>query len=326
MATRPILFVFPFILVAAACGGSEPAEQDTGSPTTAEAPVEDIVRTADPAERGYSGGDFPRVNELADGVYSYEQLMTLGGEQITAVSMFIVTSDGVLVADGQGNVEATQGLIDQIANVTEQPITHVVVGSPHPDHSGGNSAFPSDATFLVPPTSAAALEQSDNAPSTTEIVEGTLALNMGGREIQVLHLGRAHTAGDLLVHLPQESILFMSEVFLNRVFPLMRSAYPHEWIEVIEAAQAMDVETYVPGHGFVDSPAVLSEELEQFKRAIQNVIDGADAYYEEGASVDDAVGGANLGSLDNWTLAGSQRETAIRRAYADLSGDLGSGQ
>ena len=200
MATRPILFVFPFILVAAACGGSEPAEQDTGSPATAEAPVEDIVRTADPAERGYSGGDFPRVNELADGVYSYEQLMTLGGEQITAVSMFIVTSDGVLVADGQGNVEATQGLIDQIANVTEQPITHVVVGSPHPDHSGGNSAFPSDATFLVHPTSAAALEQSDNAPSTTEIVEGTLALNMGGREIQVLHLGRAHTAGDLVVH------------------------------------------------------------------------------------------------------------------------------
>ncbi|SVB37155.1 uncharacterized protein METZ01_LOCUS190009, partial [marine metagenome] len=223
MATRPILFTFPLILVAAACGGSEPAEQDIGTPAAAEAPAEDVLRTADPAERGYSGADFPRVNELADGVYSYEQLMTLGGEQITAVSMFVVTDDGVLVADGQGNVEATQGLIDQIASVTEQPITRVVVGSHHPDHSGGNSAFPSDATFLVHPTSAAALEQVENAPNMEEIVESELALNMGGREIRVLHLGRAHTGGDLLVHLPQEGILFMSEVFLNRVFPLMRS-------------------------------------------------------------------------------------------------------
>src|SRR3989304_9735379 len=67
--------------------------------------------------------------------------------------------------------------------------------------------------------------------------------------------------------LPQEKILFMSEAYLNRIFPAMRSAYPSEWVEMIARAQAMDVEIYVPGHGFVESPALLEEELETFRRA-----------------------------------------------------------
>jgi glyoxylase-like metal-dependent hydrolase (beta-lactamase superfamily II) len=79
------------------------------------------------------------------------------------------------------------------------------------------------------------------------------AINLGGTEIQIRFLGRAHTGGDLSVYLPTEKILFMSEAFMNRIFPAMRSAYPSEWVKTIEAAQKFDVTTFVPGHGFVDS-------------------------------------------------------------------------
>jgi hypothetical protein len=61
----------------------------------------EIVRTGDPAKRGLSESDFPRIQKLASGIYSYEQLRSAGDERFTTVSLVIVTPAGVLVADGQ---------------------------------------------------------------------------------------------------------------------------------------------------------------------------------------------------------------------------------
>jgi len=290
---------------------------------------DDVLRTGNPYARGLADADFPRVVELAPDVYSYEQLRSAGEERFTTVSMFVVTTEGVLVADGQGNVEETQRLIDTIAEITTQPITHVVVGSDHGDHTAGNSAFPSEASFIAHPTSAAALrrsaEQQDDGPGVvlpTELVEDRRVLQLGDKEIHVRFLGRAHTGGDLVVHLPNESVLFMSEAYLNRIFPAMRSAYPSEWVDMIEAAQALNVETYVPGHGFVDSPAVLREELETYRQAMLQVIDEATRLHGLGLSADEAAERAEFGDLEAWSLRESQGGTAMRRIYMELNGEL----
>jgi glyoxylase-like metal-dependent hydrolase (beta-lactamase superfamily II) len=308
--------------VAAACGQAP----------TPEAPAEHVVRTGDPYARGFTDDDFPRIQELAEGVYSYEQLRSAGDEQFTTVSLFVVTPAGVLVADGQGNVEETQRLIDEIAAVTDQPIAHVVVCSDHGDHTGGNSAFPTSATFYAHPTSQAVLEASANrqnrredAPPVivpTEIVEDQVTLDLGGTEIQLLFLGRAHTGGDLSVYLPAEQILFMSEAYLNRIFPAMRSAYPSEWVAMIERAQALDVDIYVPGHGFVESPQILEDELETYRQALAQVIAEATRLHAAGLSVDDAIEQADFGDLEGWSLRSSQGPTAIRRVYLELEGEL----
>ena len=75
----------------------------------------DPIRTADPYARGYADDDFPRVRALAPGVYSYEQLRSAGDERFTTVSMFVVTDEGVLVADGQGSPAETRRLVETIA-------------------------------------------------------------------------------------------------------------------------------------------------------------------------------------------------------------------
>jgi glyoxylase-like metal-dependent hydrolase (beta-lactamase superfamily II) len=62
----------------------------------------------------------------------------------------------------------------------------------------------------------------------------TQVIDVGGTEVRAMFLGRAHTGGDLMVYLPAQKILFMSEAYLNRVFPAMRSAYPTEWVRVID--------------------------------------------------------------------------------------------
>jgi len=295
-------------------GATDSALRVTAGEQTAQ-----TIRTGDPDERGYTDADFPRVQRLADGVYSYEQLRSAGSEKFTTVSLFVVTTAGVLVADGQGSVTETQRLIAEIATITPQPITHVVIGSDHGDHTAGNRAFPAGVKYFVHPTSQAIL----GIPGAELVTERT-PIRVGQTEIEIHFLGRAHTGGDLSVYLPKEKTLFLSEAYLNRIFPAMRSAYPSEWVAAIEKAQAMNVDIYVPGHGFVDSPAILKEELATFRRAIVQVIAEARRLRAAGLDADTAASQANFGDLESWSLRSSQGATAIRRVYLELEGKLGN--
>lgn len=286
--------------------------------------TQQVPRTADPVKRGYTDADFPRIQQLADGVYSYEQLRSAGSEEFTTVSLFVVTSAGILVADGQGSIEETQRMVAEIRKVSNQPITHLVIGSDHGDHTAGNAAFPPDVAVYAHPVSKTILDKgrSGISPQPITAVEDKLALKLGSTEIQILFLGRAHTGGDLSVYLPKEKVLFMSEAYLNRIFPAMRSAYPSEWVATIAKAQVMDVTTFVPGHGFVESPSVLKEELETARRALIQVIAEAKRLHAAAVPVDEAVKQARFGDLETWTIRSSQAATAIRRVYLELDGKL----
>lgn len=283
----------------------------------------EVVRTGDPQKRGLNEADFPRIQELASGVFTYEQLRSAGAEKFTTVSLIVVTTAGVLVADGQGSPEETKRLVDEIAKLTNEPITHLVIGSDHGDHTAGNGSFPKGIAILAHPTSKKALEaMTPPVPLPTETVEKEKTFRLGDKEIRILFLGRAHTGGDLAVYLPREKILFLSEAYLNRIFPAMRSAYPTEWVATIERAQAMDVDIYVPGHGFVESPAILEEEIETFRRAIQTVIAEVKRLHRLGLSPDEALKQADFGELETWSLFQSQAPIAIRKVYEELEGKL----
>jgi hypothetical protein len=114
----------------------------------------------------------------------------------------------------------------------------------------------------------------------------------------------------------------MSEAYLNRIFPAMRSAYPSEWVAAISKAQALPVDIYVPGHGFVESPQILKEELETFRRALQQTISEGKRLFDAKVPIDVAVDQARFGELDGWTLRSSQGATAIRRVYLEMEGRL----
>jgi len=283
----------------------------------------EIVRTGDPAKRGLGESDFPRTQELASGVYSYEQLRSAGDERFTTVSLIVVTPAGVLVADGQGSPEETKRLVQEIAMLTPAPITHVVIGSDHGDHTAGNDSFPKGIAIFAHPASTKALAAiTPPVPMPTELVEKETVLRLGDKEIRIFFLGRAHTGGDLVVYLPQDKILFMSEAYLNRIFPAMRSAYPSEWVEMIERAQAMDVDVYVPGHGFVESKEILEEELETFRLAVQKVVAEGKRLHGLGLSSGEALSQADFGELETWSLYESQAPIAIRKVYEEIEGKL----
>jgi cyclase len=290
-----------------------------------------VVRTADPIKRGLKESDFPRTVKVAENVYTYEDFHS-GDEKFTTTDMFVVTRDGVLIADAQGSPAATKGLVEAIRKVTNQPIKYDIICSDHGDHTAGNAALPADVKFVIHPTSKAILDRQAAAPNAradawklpanAELVSDKKTIAMGGEEFQILFLGRAHTGGDLSVYLPKEKILFLSETFLNRVFPAMRSAYPSEWLGALKKAEAMDVRIYVPGHGFTEDAAVSKEELHAYHKALEAVIAEATRLHNAGVPVDDAIKQANFGEYSSWTLAKSQAPIAIRKVYDELDGKL----
>jgi cyclase len=292
-----------------------------------------VVRTADPIKRGLTLGDFPRTIRVTDNVYTYEDFHA-GPEKFTTTNMFVVTDEGVLVADGQGSPAETKGLVDAIAKVTRQPITFVVIASDHGDHTAGNASFPAGVTYIIHPTSKAILDKAAEAaakagrepgwklPASAMLVSDRHSMKLGNESIDILFLGRAHTGGDLAVGVPRQKILFLSEIFLNRVFPAMRSAYPSEWLKTLDRAEAMNADIYIAGHGFTERPQVSREEIRAYHKALETVIAEATRLHNAGVPVEQAVTQAHWGEYGSWTLAASQGPIAIRKVYEELNGHL----
>jgi glyoxylase-like metal-dependent hydrolase (beta-lactamase superfamily II) len=273
------------------------------------------IRTGDYTMRGLTPADFPRVKKLAENVYTFEQIDPTK-RIVTVNNLIVVTSDGVLVAESQGIVENTKRLIAEIAKLTPQPIKYVVVGSEHGDHTGGIAGFPPGVTFFAHPFSAPRITQ------PTQPVSDKKVLRLGGTEVQILFLGRAHTGGDLEVYLPREKVLFMSEAFVNRIFPSMANGYPAEWVEMLKKAEQMDVTWFVPAHGFVDDAAVLREEERNYRMAIEKVIAEGTRLHNAGAPIESAPTAARLEPYDGWTRAANNASAALQRVYMELDGVL----
>ena len=293
--------------------------------------AQQIERTGDITRRGLTNADFPRITKLAEGVYAYEQVDPTK-RIVTVNNLIVITSRGVLVADGQGTVDNTSRLLADIATLTPQPVAWVVVGSEHGDHTGGNAAFPTPAIFIASPFSqanlarqAAAASQRANAAAVavpSETVADKRVLTLGDTEIQILALGRAHTGGDLVVYLPKQRILWMSELFSNRIFPSMANSHPTEWLATLRRAEAMPVDIFVPAHGFIDSPAILREEERNFHLALETVIAEGRRLHAAGVPVEQAVEKADFGVYAGWTRRSENAAGALRRVYMELDGEL----
>lgn len=304
------------VLALFACGGDDADGPEGGEPA-----ADDAVEGPYAPEAPDSA--YRAVRELADGVYTYEYARP--EDPVTTVSMFVVSEEGVLVADGQGDVEETERLIDEIREVSDAPITHLVIATDHGDHTGGNRAFPESVEAYAHPAVADALESAEDGDPVLEpdhLVTDRERIMLGDREVEILFLGRGHTAGDLVVHLPEERIAFMSEAYLDRVFPLMITAYPSDWVETLHLAEALDAETYVAGHGVRGSIQYGKEDLVRYRNAVEQVIAEVTRLHEEGMTVDDAVERANFGELSYQADYIYQAERAVRRVWAELEGEL----
>jgi len=129
-------------------------------------------------------------------------------------------------------------------------------------------------------------------PSTT--FADQLILHFGDREIDFLHLGDAHTAGDVIMWLPREKIVATGDIVTAPV-PLMPSAYVDEYPAVLQRIRELGFKILVPGHGVVERDAAYVGLLAETFRAAEAQMK---ALIAKGLAKDEAIAALDLSAIE----------------------------
>jgi cyclase len=129
-----------------------------------------------------------------------------------------------------------------------------------------------------------------------------LVLHRGGREIDLLFLGRGHTAGDTVVFLPREHIVCTGDLMESRI-AYMGSAYFDEWLTTLDALKRLDFRVDLPGHG---APFTGKGLITEFQSYLRDLLGQAAKLRAQGVSADDAARRVDL--------------TAHAKAFPDIQG------
>jgi len=122
-------------------------------------------------------------------------------------------------------------------------------------------------------------------PSVT--FDHSLILHRPSKTVEVLWLGNAHTNGDVFVYLPREKVLVTGDA-LHGWTPYMGDSYPFDWIQTLDAAEKLDFDQVIGGHGDVMRG---KERFELWKHYFRDLMDEAAQAYARGASLEDAEKG-----------------------------------
>ena len=206
-------------------------------------------------------------------------------------SIVRVTPEGVILVDtkmpGAANYDA---LLQQIRSVTPQPVKVVIVTHHHADHTGNNDRFIAAGAQVIGHTQlASSLDtyQFDPRPAKpTATYDGERAVRLGGVEVRVLHLGRAHTGGDSVVYFPDVKVVATSDaVTTGTGGPLVDYAGGGSavgWTPVLDAMLKLDFDAAIPGAG----PVLTKADVQAFRGKFSTVVDRAAALVRAGVPKD----------------------------------------
>jgi len=162
------------------------------------------------------------------------------------------------------------------------------------------------------------------------VFSDSVTLLLGSREIHVLH-ARAITPGDTYVYLPKEKILIAGDILVNPIPFAVGGSYPQDWIATLQALDALDVETIVPGHGEVEhDKAYLRQNLRLFEHVTSDVrkarAEGRTLQQVQTALGENAAAYATDLGLTERQLPAFKAyflEVFVKRAYQELERPLG---
>jgi glyoxylase-like metal-dependent hydrolase (beta-lactamase superfamily II) len=203
-------------------------------------------------------------------------------------SIVRLTPDGVILVDtkmpGEANYTA---LMQQIRTVTPLPVKTVIVTHHHADHTGNNDRFiAAGAEVLGHAVLASSLDtyQFDPKPAkpTTTYDGRERVVRLGGVEVRVLHLGRAHTGGDSVVYFPDVKVVATSDaVTTGATGPLADYAGGGSftgYAPVLDAMLTLDFDTAIPGAG----PLLTKADAQAFRVKIGTVLERASTLVKAG--------------------------------------------
>lgn len=269
----------------------------------------------------------PGLREIKADCYVYLHTDDKPGVSSTFNNGIIVTADGVVVIDALRTEDDTRRVREAISKVTSIPIRYLISSTPHRPFTGGITVYAD--TFRIAQENTRAdlnklLEKESVKDRENKLHHLTfsdrLTLYLGGKEIQILFLGRGHTKGDTIVFLPKERIVYMGETFYCNEFPYISEGYSADWMRTIEAAEKLEADIFIPGHGFLPRDLKKTKsELRNHWQILKDVRDAVEAQVKKGASEAEALAAIDLPQFKKFKGYSQALKIAVRRIYQELT-------
>jgi glyoxylase-like metal-dependent hydrolase (beta-lactamase superfamily II) len=249
----------------------------------------------------------------------------------------ILGDDLAAVVDTGAGPSNAATLYAAVREVTDLPLV-VINTHAHGDHFFGNAYFRArgvediwahgvaadeiaahgeDQRPLVkaidPAMASGSGEWTDIAAPNRRVQEHPVDLHLGGHTVTLFHLGRGHTAGDLLVG--SGNVLFAGDLVEEGAHPSFEDSYPYEWQRVLGKIIAID-ELYtciVPGHGEPVDPDFVRTQFHKLRQAIKTC---STAIHEYSVDYTKAIPVLPYGPIQSRHLILRMKATGPSRAHS----------
>jgi glyoxylase-like metal-dependent hydrolase (beta-lactamase superfamily II) len=229
---------------------------------------------------------FASAGDLAEKKISFTEIgrdlwaFTAEGDPNTGV---IIGDDAVMVVDAQATPRLAGKVIEKIRSVTDKPIRYVVLTHYHAVRVLGASAY--DASEIIMSDKARAMvaergkedwesefgrfprlfQGHESIPGLTWptlTFRDRMTIYLGRRRVDLMFLGRAHTAGDIVAYVPDENVMFTGDIVEYRSACYCGDAHFSDWPATLEVIRGFGLSSIAPGRGdALVGPAKVDEAL-----------------------------------------------------------------
>jgi cyclase len=183
----------------------------------------------------------------------------------------LVSDDGVLLIDDKFAMDH-DGIMAQLGKITKQPVRYVINTHLHQDHTGGNAQMQAlDAKVIASQNARRIMAETQAEGLPNIVLDDYLRIYLGGTAVDIHYFGRGHTDGDIVVHLPEERIVVMGDLFATwepyvHLIHYAAGGSARDWSRSLERALQLDIDTVIPGHSGVTDRAHLEAYLAETVR------------------------------------------------------------
>jgi cyclase len=287
------------------------------------------------------------LHEVGDGVWAY--LQPDGGWGWSNAGL--VTGGGAsLLVDTLFDLKLTREMLDSMARATPAASSIGTVVNTHAngDHCYGNSLV---ATAEIIASTRCAGEMKEMPPSRladmvraapdlgeagafaarifgpftfdgieltlpTRTFDGEMEMRVGERRVRLIEVGPAHTEGDVIVHLPDDGVVFTGDILFHGGHPVVWAGPVANWLAACDRLIALGAETVVPGHG----PLAGNGAVADLKGYLEYLTREARIRHEGGMSPLEAARDIDMSAYAGW----GESERVVANIHA-LYKDFGAG-
>ena len=242
--------------------------------------------------------------EIGDGLWAF----TAEGDPNTGV---IIGDESVMIVEAQATPRLARMVIEKVRDVTDKPISHLVLTHYHAVRVLGASAYGADQVIMSDTARSMVVERGQEDwdsefqrfprlfqgheeipgltfPTTT--FSDSMTVYLGDRKVEIMHLGRAHTAGDAVVWVPDQEVMFTGDIVEYHSACYCGDGHFSDWGDTLDNIKWFDPAAIAPGRG----DALVGREM--VDAALESTRDFIDSTYRPAAKV-----AAKNGSLkDAW--------------------------